>query len=113
MPDGAIRRSAHGYFSVDAKTNQQTGSLTDAQVDEIIRFIRTVRHINHSVQEIDAATSPPDVIIHTGSQSRSGDLVYLRKKEGHWSVTKKAKWRLIIEPSDRKGVPPVVYEKDY
>jgi hypothetical protein len=100
-------------YLVDTKTGRQTGGLSDAQVDEIVQFIRTVRGIDHHVQEVDA-TSPAQVIVHTGRyRDGGGDLLYIRKQNGHWSIVKRAKWKLVVEPSQRKGVPPFVYEEQH
>lgn len=98
-------------YLVDEKTGRQTGGLSDAQVDDIVQFIKTVRGIDHYVQEVDA-TSPPNVVVHTGRyRDGNGDLLYIRKHNGHWSIIKRAKWKLVVEPSHRKDVPPFVYEE--
>jgi hypothetical protein len=100
-------------YLIDQKTGRQTGALSDAQIDDIVQFIKTIRGINHNVLEVDV-TSPPDVVVHTGRyRNGSGDLVCIRKQSGHWSVANRAKWRLVVEPSPRKGVSPYVYEKQY
>jgi hypothetical protein len=100
-------------YLVDEKTGRQSGGLTDAQVDDIVRFIKTVRGIDHHVQEINA-TSPPEVVVHTGRyRNGSGDLLHIQEHNGHWSIIKRAKWTLVVEPSRRKGVSPFVYEEQH
>jgi hypothetical protein len=98
---------------IDEKTGRETSGLSNKQVDDLILFVRTLPGIDHSVQEING-TSPPDVIVHTGrNRTSGGDLLYIRRHGDHWTLVKKTKWRLIREPSRRKGDHPVVYEKEY
>ena len=79
---------------VDAKSGRETGRLSDAQVDEIVRFVKTLPGIDHRVQEVDG-TSPPQVVVHTGaSRGGRGDLLRIEKRHGRWIVLSKAKWRL-------------------
>jgi hypothetical protein len=96
---------------VDLKTGRLSGGLGAAQVEEICRFVKTLRGVDRRVQEVDG-TSPPEVIVHTGaSRVGSGDLLRIEKRHGHWILLSRATWKLVVEQSGRKGVPPIVYEE--
>jgi hypothetical protein len=60
--------------------------LAECDVDDIVRFIRTIPHVDHRVRLISVA-SPEDVQVHTGPRlgNPAGDTLHLRK--GHWSWT--------------------------
>ena len=40
-----------GVRIVDAKSGRETGRLSDAQVDEIVRFVKTLPGVDHRVQD--------------------------------------------------------------
>jgi hypothetical protein len=80
---------------IDMKTGRESGKLSDAQVDEIVRFVKTIPGVDHRVQELDG-TSPPQVVVHTGSYRAGrghGDLLRIEKRHGHWILVSKAKWK--------------------
>src|SRR4051794_37591282 len=79
---------------VDAKTGRETGRLSDAQVDGIVRFVKTVPGVDHRVQEVDG-TEPPQIIAHTGaSRGTHGDLLRIGRRHGCWVLVSKGKWKL-------------------
>ena len=79
---------------IDTKTGRETGRLSNAQVDEIVRFVKTLPDVDHRVQEVDG-TSPPLVLVHTGaSRGTHGDLLRIEKRHGHWTLLSKGKWKL-------------------
>jgi hypothetical protein len=97
---------------VDAKTGRESGVISDAQVDEIVRYVRTLRAVDHRVQEVDGA-SPPEVLVHTGASRFShGDLLHIERRRGTWVLVSKSKWRLVREPSGKRAVPPLMYEEE-
>ena len=53
--------------TIDLTTGRETGKVSEAEVDQIVRFVKTIRGINHHVEEVDG-TSPPQVLVHTGSR---------------------------------------------
>jgi hypothetical protein len=80
---------------INMGTGEESGALTDAQVDEIVRFVKTIPGINHHVNELDG-TSPPQVVVHTGSYLSGrghGDLLRIEKRNGRWSLLSKSKWK--------------------
>jgi hypothetical protein len=81
---------------VDAKTGRESGALSDAQVDEIVRFVRTLPGIDLRVLEVDG-TSPPQVEVRTGwirAGRGHGDWLRIEKRDGHWILLSKDDWNL-------------------
>jgi hypothetical protein len=100
------------FYKVDMRTGRLSGGLTAAQVDEVVRFVKTLRGVDHRVVEVDG-TSPPQMEVHTGaSLVGHGDLLRIEKRRGRWLVLSKAKWRMVVEESGRKGVSPFMHEDE-
>jgi hypothetical protein len=66
--------------------------------DDIIRFVQSIRGIDHRVQEI-TVKSRDDVEVKTGrlspldwTKERHGDTIRLRKVAGRWTVTGQSTW---------------------
>jgi hypothetical protein len=66
--------------------------------DEIIRFVESIRGIDHRVQEI-AVKSRSEVRVDTGRLSpldwekdRYGDTVRLQRVDGRWTVSERSTW---------------------
>ena len=81
--------------TVDERTGRESGKLSDAQVDEIVRFVKTIRGVDHRVQQVDG-TEPHQVLVHTGSYRAGrghGDLLRIEKQHGHWILVSKSKWK--------------------
>ena len=69
--------------------------MSDAQVDEIVLFVKTLSGVDHRVTQVDG-TSPPEVLVHTGSYRAGrghGDLLRIEKRHGHWILLRKTKWK--------------------
>jgi hypothetical protein len=80
---------------IDAKTSRESGALSDTEVDEIVRFVKTLPVVDHRVQEVDG-TSPPQVLVHTGaSRGGHGDLLRIEKRHGHWTFVSRSKWKFV------------------
>jgi hypothetical protein len=62
-------------YEVDFVTGSQRSGLTKNDVREIRRFIRTIRGIDHNVQQIDGL-QPAEVMVLTGRDYREGDVLY-------------------------------------
>lgn len=80
----------------DDSSNSQF--LTQQEEDEIIRFVKTVRGIDHRVQEIEVK-SHDQVEVKTGplnplefKKDRHGDSLLLRKNGGQWTLVERSSW---------------------
>jgi hypothetical protein len=73
-----------------------------SQIDEIVRFIATIKGINHHVQEIhfDSATKVEVTTgrrpywdgVLPGALPDRGDKLQIQKTDGKWRVLAKSKW---------------------
>ena len=82
-------------FSEDFSNSQL---LTQAEEDEIIRFVKTIDRIDHRVQQIEVK-SHDQVDVKTGpvnplefKKDRRGDTVLLRKNGAQWTVVERSSW---------------------
>jgi hypothetical protein len=79
-------------FPVTYRLDYNGRYLTERDADNIVRFIRTIAHVDHRVQLI-SVISADDVQVHTGPRLRNpaGDTLHCRKHHGTWTVVGKSK----------------------
>ena len=84
-------------FKIDDGNSQL---LTQEEEDEIVRFVKTVRGVDHRVQEIQVK-SHSEVEVKTGAinplefkKERHGDRLLLRKSDAQWTVVERSSWSL-------------------
>jgi hypothetical protein len=66
--------------------------LAERDVDDIVRFIRTIPQVDHRVRLI-SVSSADDIQVHTGPRlgNPGGDTLHLRKSHWTWTLVSKSK----------------------